>query len=739
VVKTNLRIASLALFILCILTQPAQAYVEVPFTLGRVINESTVIVLMRVEKVDKEKHLIVYRKIRDVKGQHPGDTIKHSIGTAGFHPREWQNIMAWAEVGQTALFFHNGGAGECCIDNYWYQIYPGDWWNMSHAEPYLLRSFAGKPEKLATYVDQMLKGQEVTVPCMVDGDKNAIQLRTAKVQRLKASLKIMEFDQKRDFAGWGAQDLVSIQGMPGFSQYGPLARVDPGASGIAAADFDGDGKQDFCLFGEGKVAVLQNGGSSFNEIAMPNLAEGARSAAWGDVDGDGKPDLLLACPSGPRLYLNEGGGKFKDITSTLPAQPYWNLTSATFINHSDAKRPDILLADGFTGLRLWKNNGAQAPPGPPTITMGNWKICGPFENAGNSGVDTAYPPEKELKFDATYRGKSDTKAAWKDYALPDAQLTSVKVWENDTLHQFMVVYVHRTVDASGPGEMSMSLGGGGPIKAWINGHQVLNDHTQRTPAPDQVQARVPLIKGKNDLLIKYCYVQSGRSAYFKPTMPEAPLAKYYEDVSDKAGLGEAGLASNVKANHLLVADVNGDGRQDVLVGGGTGILLLSTPTGFTQATNPGISYTTAGVTPAFGDFNGDGKVDLVIPQKTGVKLLAGQGNGTFIDVTAKSGDAAKIFGQCTSVACGTTAAKGKPDLVIGCLRGCNRYLRNKGDGTFADATEALGLDQRIFNTRGVCLLDLNRDGVLDVVFSNEGQESNLLLSNPQRAEAAAAR
>ena len=49
----------------------------------------------------------------------------------------------------------------------------------------------------------MLAGKEVVVPCMVDGDKNALQLRTAKIQRLKASLKIMDYDQKRDFAGWG--------------------------------------------------------------------------------------------------------------------------------------------------------------------------------------------------------------------------------------------------------------------------------------------------------------------------------------------------------------------------------------------------------------------------------------------------------------------------------------------------------------------------------------------------------
>jgi len=722
------------LLLLYVLATPAYAYVEVPFTLGRVVNESTVICLMRVENVDREKNLIVFKKVRDLKGNHPGETIKHSIGKAGFHPREWQNVMAWAEVGQMAMFFHNGSAGECCIENYWYQIYPGDWWNMSHAEPYLLRTFAGKPEKLATIVEQMLKGQEVAVPCMVDGDKNAIQMRTAKVMRMKASLKTMDYDAKRDFAGWGAQDLVAILGMPGFSHYGALSRVDPGQSGVAPADFDGDGKLDFCLYGQGRVAVLHNGGSAYNEVPLA-LAEGARSAAWGDVDGDGKLDLLLACPSGPKLFLNEGEQKFKDVSASLPAQPYWNLTSALFTDHNGDKRPDIVLADGFAGLKLWRNLGTQAPPKPPpTIELSGWKITGPFENADNRGVDTAYPPEKHQSFDAAYfaarhKGKGDYDAVWKDFDFPENAVQSVKVFRDD-LHPWMVVYLHRTITASADGEMSIALGGGGPIKAWINGRQILDDKNQRQPSPDQVAtARVPLTTGKNNLLIKCCYVQSGRSAYHKLALPEAPTVKHYEDVSDAVGLGPAGLASDLKAHHLVVADVSGDGKQDVLVGGGRGVLLLATDTGFALAEETGIDYAPAGVTPCIGDIDGDGKLDLILPQADGVRLLVGNNNGKFNDITTNTG-LSTLTGQYTSAAIGDMNQRGKVDIVLGCLKGPNRLLRGNGEGKFKDDTETVGLSQRIFNSRGVALVDLNRDGVMDLIFSNQGQESNVLLSNP---------
>ncbi len=64
------------------------AYVEIPYTLGRVCQESTTIVLVEVTKVNKEKGLIIYKKIEDIKGKHPHDRVRSTTSDKrDFHER----------------------------------------------------------------------------------------------------------------------------------------------------------------------------------------------------------------------------------------------------------------------------------------------------------------------------------------------------------------------------------------------------------------------------------------------------------------------------------------------------------------------------------------------------------------------------------------------------------------------------------------------------------------------------
>jgi len=700
----------------------AWGYVEAPFTLGKVMTDSSHILMIRVERVDREKNLIFFRKVQDIKGTHPGDTIKHRIGKQGFHPREWQNIMAWAEEGRNALFFHNGSAGEVCIENYWYQIYGGEWWSLSHAEPYLLRSYAGKPERLAVAVTAMLAGQEVVVPCMVDGDKNALHMRTAKFQRMKASLKILDYNPKRDFVEGGADAMEyrPIAGMPGFSHYLALNRVSPGALGIVPTDFNGDGKPDLCLFGTAKAVVLQNAGGSFDEVLL-GLEGGARGAAWADYDGDQKPDLLLATPSGPRLFQNDGK-RLVDMSSVLPLEGYYNLTSAAWIDYDGDKRPDILLADGFRGLRLYRNKGPQAEPAKPQV--GKWYYAGPFDHSDRRGFENVFPPEQEIDLGKKYPGKGKETVSWREGKFRDGQVNNLRLFRPEN-NSNCVVYLYRELDYGGAVELPIGLGSDDTLTVWLNGEKIHAENVSRSCQPDQVQLKLKLRPGKNALLLKVCN-GDGEFAFAYSSRETGPvMPKCFEDVSSAVR-----LPMTPKGDHLVVADVNGDGRQDFLHSAGKGVLVLNTPQGFVEAKDCGLVYQAGRVAPAIGDFNGDGRPDVLVPQRSGCRLFRNEGNARFTDVTGQAGELGRPIGDARCAVWADFSQNGRADLFVGCLKGPNRYFRNNGNGTFAEATEAVGLVGSIYNTCAMAVVDVNNDKMPDVIFNNEGRESALLLGSP---------
>lgn len=734
----RLSVAALVAIAIALSASPARAYIETAYPLGRVLAETTNIVVLRVETVDKAKNTIIYRKVRDLKGTHPTDTIKHNIAQAGFSPREWQTVMAWAEPGQTALFFHNGGAGETCIANYWYQTYAGgEWWNMSHGEPYLLRAYAGKPDRLVPFVTAMLAGQEVVVPCMVDGDKNALQLRTARLQRMKASAKIQDYNPQRDFAGWGVEEIKPIADMPGFTHLSALARVSPDAAGIAPADFDGDGKIDLALFGAGRFALFQNGGASMNELPVP--IENAHAADWADINGDGRPDLLVATAAGPRLLLNEKAA-FRDITASFPANAYPHTLAAAWIDYDGDGRPDVLLADGFRGLRLYRNRWSTSQPDQTSAknTWSAWSWAGPFDNANGAGFDAVYPPEK-TPFDrkAEFAGKGGAKFGWQDGSgkIVDGQANDLVALVPAGQADFSVMYLARQIDMTVAADLPVSLGSDDTLTVWLNGTRLLAENVDRGCAPDQSQPILKLKAGRNTLLVKICNKSGGWGFYFqqKAPLPTAVPPRLFDDVSDRAGLGSSGPGADAKGDHLAVADVNNDGRPDVLYSAGTGLMLLNTPTGFVPARDCGIKYQAGRIRPAFGHCDGDRHIDLFVPQPTGGRLFRGDGTGHFTDVTASAGDLAKPFANATCAAWADLGGTGRCDLIVGCVRGNNRYFRNDGatrraaGPTFADATDTLGLERRIFNTRSLFVGDVNRDGAADLVLANDGQDSVMLL------------
>ncbi len=719
-----MRRFSLAVLAFLTIAGFANAYVESPLSLGAMIAQSTNVVTMVVTKVDKQKNLIIFKKIQDVKGKHPQDEIKHNIGFGGLRPGEWQEIMNWAEVGKTAVFLHNGGASETYFGTSYYQAYPqGEWWGMSHGEPFLLRSYAGKAEKLGEIVKEIVDGKEVIVPCMVDGDKEALHKKTAKVQRLRASLKLQDYNPKRDFVGWGGDDIRRLAGMPGFDRLGTLGNAGADALAASSIDFDGDGKLDIVLVGANRVQLLQNNGDGFSEASL-GLTGGARSVVWADFNGDGLPDALIATHAGPRLFANLGKGQFRDESKLLPKEDCYNLTAAAWLDADSDGHPDILLANGFHGLRLYRNlRGQDATAKLPVPKPGDWYAVGPFrvKDTPQKNYETAFGPEKDA-FDANkvYKGKRDMEAKWTKADFADGNVVTLAPFGANC-----AIYLHREIEMPAAGDIPVSLGARDSLSVYLNGERIHTDNAGRTAAADQVNLTLKLKAGKNRLVLKLVHGE-GESAFYCKIGGGAGNKPLFEDVSAKWGLG----SEAAKGDTLTVANFAGDSHQDFIY---AGALFVNSGSKFELKADSGLKYKSGKIGPAAEDFDGDGKIDLFVPQPDGAcKLFKNASNGLFTEVVA--GDLAKPIPGAVGATWGDFDNDGHADLIVARLRGPNAFFKNLGNGTFADQTAAIGLNQKIFNSQAACLADLNGDGRLDLILANEGQDSAVLFGASSEAK-----
>jgi hypothetical protein len=190
--------------LLAVCPGPAAAYIKVePLTLGNLCRQSAHIYVLRVEKVSAERGVILFKPVAQLKGEPDGTAARHVIGPK---VKGAKIILDWATEGKTAVMFCNVeggyGRGHACIDGYWYWLtYEGGSWSAGAGEPAWLTQYCGTADKLRDALVKILRGEEVVVPCMVTDNKEDLEQRRARVQQLRASLKIVVSDPKRNVVG----------------------------------------------------------------------------------------------------------------------------------------------------------------------------------------------------------------------------------------------------------------------------------------------------------------------------------------------------------------------------------------------------------------------------------------------------------------------------------------------------------------------------------------------------------
>lgn len=167
---------------------------------------------------------------------------------------------------------------------------------------------------------------------------------------------------------------------------------------------------------------------------------------------------------------------------------------------------------------------------------------------------------------------------------------------------------------------------------------------------------------------------------------------------------------------LLVRDLTGDGKPDVMTTGQDLSVLLGNGDG----SFGDVIY--AGATSASGleagDLNADGKPDVVLASSPNVQVLLGKGDGTF-----DMAPGVPVSDQAIAVALGDVNRDGKLDAAISeYTTSGDDYvyvLLGKGDGTFLPGVKV----QSGANPHSVRLTDLNGDGNLDLATANYADAS----------------
>jgi hypothetical protein len=200
---------------------------------------------------------------------------------------------------------------------------------------------------------------------------------------------------------WKPRSRRSLHGLYRNRGDGTFANITSGSGldiemygfGVAAADYDNDGRSDVYITAlEGDRLFRNLGGGKFQDVTRTagiHNANFGTSAAWLDYDRDGHLDLFVAnyvqwspqtdlwcsldgatksyCTpesykgAAAKLYRNLGGGRFADVSRQAGvADPTSKALGVAVLDYNTDGWPDLFVANDTQPNKLYRNNGKGA-------------------------------------------------------------------------------------------------------------------------------------------------------------------------------------------------------------------------------------------------------------------------------------------------------------------------------------------------------------------------------------------
>jgi len=454
-------------------------------------------------------------------------------------------------------------------------------------------------------------------------------------------------------------------------------------------DFNGDGRVDIARRVGSELVVLAGGKSTFTKFRFPEPAGVSAGFAAGDLDGDGRADLVEIAPDAYQLFIRRGSasdvlgapvatGKFQD-------KPY----QVVLGDFDGSGHLDISAQGAYLTLEVLHDPGISlhAPVWQPYAGYDR-HIAGDFTGDGVTDLLSHVP------FGQVMIGVLGSRPAFETlqpstFALPDVIGVGPLV----------------AADFDGNGTLDLALANAHDVAVLLNrggGHFAAPPHI----GPAGVRAVVDLNHdGIKDLIADtnpIVWFGNGDGTY-RPGSATRPNEGY--------------------GTLVEVADVNGDGRDDMVVvahdPNGTEYgqlwILIGDGAGSFKTTDLGrFGYRPSALVVT--DLDRDGKLDIVVGNQffgPPVTVAYGRGDGTFetaVDVPGSS--------HAEKMAVGDLDGDGLPDIVGGDGYGRTLFF-NLGQRKFRSVSTNESVEK-------MQLADINGDGKADLIETRNRSYSDIV-------------
>jgi len=487
-------------------------------------------------------------------------------------------------------------------------------------------------------------------------------------------------------------------------------------TGVAIADFNGDGRLDLAITNsqDNTVSILlgKPDGTFAPKNDIPTTGW-SMAVAVGDFNADGKMDLAIVNSGGTvSILLGNGDGTFQAPVDYPTGIAPIALTVADF-NH-----------DGKADLAVLNTNCTYSSCGAGSVSI----LLGNGDGTFQPKTDYATPvgPNAVIAADFNGDGKLDLAVAcfyMNGNSNSSVSRVSVLLGNGDGTFQSHVDYATdyatsavAAADFNGDGKLDLIVAAEYPDLLLGNGDGTFQA-AQQIPVNNPMGAYGIMAAdlnhdGKLDFIVANVFV-NGISVYLGN--------------GDGTFQPEVDYMANPGQGAMALGDVNGDGALDVvltnwaaktatvLLGNGDGTF---SPRVQLPALPPYESTNWIAEGALIADFNGDGKPDLLVtednqayfPNEAAAVFFPGNGDGTF-------GTAVLNNLAGTVLATADFRGDGILDLVLSTNTGAGVALGN-GNGTFGSVNRFVNLGGPF--VRGAVTGDFNNDGKTDVVVLANG-------------------